>query len=105
LASISPLEDVLEPIDKEGVDARVVEPISWSPQQVHQRRQKMENVDMNKFKDICVVEDGHQFITPTTGHPVSAKNISAGVRSMRYLGQLSDASAQRLFQFRNQGSE
>ena len=59
----------------------------------------------NRLEDIHVAEDGHQIITSTTGHLVSAKNISAGVRSMHYLGQLSDASIPGLFQFRNQGSE
>ena len=104
-ATISELKDFLKTIDSQNIAAgpsnlmqsvQVDEPILRSPEQVHQQNWGSEDVNVNRFEDICVAEDGIQIISSTTGDLIQAKNISVGVRSVQCLGQLSDASIQRV---------
>jgi hypothetical protein len=48
------------------------------------------------FEDVEMADDGQQVIVATMGDLISAKRITAGARSMQWLGQMSDASLQQL---------
>ena len=62
----------------------------WS--HVREQEWSSENVNMNRFEDIYVAEDGSQIITSAASDLIQAKNISAGVRSVQCLGQPSGTS-------------
>lgn len=51
---------------------------------------------MNHFENVSVAKDGHQINVTTLSDLISAKNIKAGFRSTKMLGQISDASLQEL---------
>jgi Fungal N-terminal domain of STAND proteins len=51
---------------------------------------------LNIYSDVAVAEDSSQYIISTVGDLISAKNISAGARSLQCMGQLSDESLQKL---------
>lgn len=100
-ATIAELKEFLKAIDSQNVTAspsdliqsvQADKPILRTPEQVHQRDWESENVNVNRFDDICVAEDGNQIITSTAENLIQAKNISAGPRSVQCLGLLSDAS-------------
>ncbi|OAF59449.1 hypothetical protein VC83_03957 [Pseudogymnoascus destructans] len=52
------------------------------------------------FEDVNTAEDAHLVIvsTATKGNPITAKNISTGSRTSKWLGQMSDESLQTLSQ-------
>lgn len=54
------------------------------------------NERINVFEDITLAEDGQQIIVATLGDLIAAKRVSAGARSTQWLGQMSDASLQKL---------
>jgi hypothetical protein len=51
---------------------------------------------LNIYSDVAVAEDSSQYIISTVGDLISAKNISAGARSVQCMGQLSDESLQKI---------
>ncbi|OBT85625.1 hypothetical protein VE02_05178 [Pseudogymnoascus sp. 03VT05] len=52
------------------------------------------------FKDVNTAKDAHLVIvlTATKGNPITAKNITTGSRTSKWLGQMSDESLQTLSQ-------
>ena len=60
---------------------------------------------VNVFEDVNMAEDGHQILVSTIGDLISAKRITAGARSIQWLGQMSDASLQQLSQKRYSDTE
>jgi hypothetical protein len=103
-ATVLDLEDFLKATDNRNIAAsasgtirsvQVDDPILRSSEQVHQQDWGSENMNVNRFEDIHVAEDGIQIIS-STGNLIQAKNISAGARSMQCLGQLSDTSIVRV---------
>lgn len=52
------------------------------------------------FEDVNTAEDAHLVIvsTATKGNPITAKNITTGARTSKWLGQMSDESLQTLSQ-------
>jgi hypothetical protein len=52
------------------------------------------------FEDVNTAEDAHLVIvsTATKGNPITAKNITTGSRTSKWLGQMSDESLQTLSQ-------
>ena len=51
---------------------------------------------INDFEDITMTDDGQQVVVSTIGDLVSAKRVTAGARSIQWLGQMSDESLQQL---------
>ena len=51
---------------------------------------------LNIYADVAVAEDSSQYIISTVGDLISAKNISAGARSIQCMGQLTDESFQKV---------
>jgi hypothetical protein len=51
---------------------------------------------LNIYSHVAVAEDSSQYIVSTVGDLISAKNISAGARSLQCMGQLSDESLQKM---------
>ena len=103
--TISELKEFLKAVDSQNVAAglsdpmqsvQVNDPIMRRPEQAHQQDWGSEDVNVNRFENICVAEDGIQIISSTTGDLIQAKNINVGVRSVQCLGQLSDSSIQRV---------
>ena len=100
-ATISELREFLQAIDRQNVVAnpwelrQSVQPdqsIPRYPEHVGEQELGSENVNMNRFEDIYVAEDGNQIITSAASDLIQAKNISAAVRSVQCLGQLSGTS-------------
>lgn len=50
----------------------------------------------NVYEEVSLAEDGHQLVVSTVGDLIHARNISAGARSVQWLGQMSDLSLQQL---------
>ncbi|KAH7379010.1 hypothetical protein BKA64DRAFT_585480 [Cadophora sp. MPI-SDFR-AT-0126] len=51
---------------------------------------------VNVFEDIFTADDGHQVLVSTIGDLISARRVTAGVRSRQWLGQISDKTLQQL---------
>ncbi|KAH9203539.1 hypothetical protein DL95DRAFT_529608 [Leptodontidium sp. 2 PMI_412] len=51
---------------------------------------------VNVFEDIFTADDGHQVLVSTIGDLISARRVTAGVRSRQWLGQMSDETLQQL---------
>jgi ElaB/YqjD/DUF883 family membrane-anchored ribosome-binding protein len=51
---------------------------------------------LNIYETVSVAEDSGQYIVTTIGDLISAKNVSAGARSIQCMGQLSDESLQKI---------
>ncbi|KAF3909334.1 hypothetical protein ABW20_dc0110549 [Dactylellina cionopaga] len=62
---------------------------SQASEQVKQNR-------INVFEDVSQSDDGEQVIVSTVGDLLSAKRVTAGARSIQWMGQMSDASLQYL---------
>lgn len=63
---------------------------------VDQASDQAEKTRANEFEDITIADDGHQVIVSTFGELISARRITAGNRSIQWLGQMSDDSLQKL---------
>jgi hypothetical protein len=50
----------------------------------------------NVFQAISAAEDSHQILVSTSGSPIHALNITAGLRSSQWMGQMSEVSLQLL---------
>lgn len=50
----------------------------------------------NVFEDVSTADDGHQVLVSTIGDLISAKRVTAGSRSVQWLGQMSDEALQTL---------
>lgn len=57
---------------------------------------KADKERVNVFEDISAADDGHQILVSTFGDLISAKRVTAGVRSNQWMGQMSDESLQHL---------
>lgn len=56
------------------------------------------------LEDVSANDDAHQVIVSTRGDCVSAKRITAGVRTSQWLGQMADDTLKQLSQDRGVGS-
>lgn len=57
-----------------------------------------DNVQRFIFEDVNTADDAHIVIvsTATNGNPITAKNITTGARTSKWLGRMSDESLQAL---------
>ena len=104
-AAISEFKEFLKAIDSQNVagspsdlmkTTQLDELMLRTPERMDQQDWGSGDGNRNRFRDIFVAEDGIQVILSTTRDLIQAKNISAGVHSVQCLGQLSDASIQRI---------
>jgi hypothetical protein len=65
---------------------------------------QVDQFQTNIFEDVSTAQDAHQVVISTLGDLVSARHITAGVRSTQWLGQMSDATLQQLSRDRGRAS-
>lgn len=63
---------------------------------LRQASEQADEVRTNIFEDVSAAQDAHQLIVATLGDLISAKRVTAGVRSTQWLGQMADATLQQL---------
>ncbi|KAF2494973.1 hypothetical protein BU16DRAFT_590256 [Lophium mytilinum] len=61
---------------------------------------RIDEVRTNIFEDVSAAEDAHQVIVSTFGDLISAKRVTAGVKSIQWLGQMPDSALQQLIRTR-----
>ena len=61
-----------------------------------QASEKADQVRTNVFEDVSAAKDAHQLIISTLGDLVLAKQVTAGLGSDQWLGQMADATVQQL---------
>jgi chromosome segregation ATPase len=61
-----------------------------------QASEQADQVRTNVFEDVSTAQDAHQLVVATLGDLISARRVTAGVRSTQWLGQMSDDTVQQL---------
>ena len=117
--TISELEEHLQKIDNRLQNpslrgARMSDEIAAEGQQVQeesesikqclsicaQASEQLDKVRINVFDDVSSDQESHQVVVSTLGDLISARRVNAGMKSMHWLGQMSDDSLQQLSQNR-----
>lgn len=61
-----------------------------------QASEHADKVRTNVFEDVTAAQDSDQVVVSTVGDLISAKRVTAGVGATQWLGQMSDATLQKL---------
>jgi hypothetical protein len=86
-------------VEKNAERQRILEDFSSTQQSLNiclNASERASKDRLNIYTEVAVAEDSGQYIISTVGDLISAKNISAGARSIQCMGQLSDESFQKL---------
>jgi Fungal N-terminal domain of STAND proteins len=86
-------------VEKDAERQRILDDFSSTQQSLNiclNASERASKDRLNIYADVAVAEDSSQYIISTVGDLISAKNISAGARSLQCMGQLSDESLQKL---------